>query len=81
VDWREILWEPELGLDGGARVSISDWTEPMAPVQLTDLDVAAPEGGLVMAPLSYRVLGVNVDVDRFAALVRSARPRDDSPRD
>lgn len=73
VSLKELLWEPELELDPTQPVRLSDWTKPLAPAEMQVVDLAKPDGSIGIQPLSYRVLGVNVDVGATLAEVKRQR--------
>jgi len=75
VALKELLWEPELELDPRASVELTDWTNPLAPVRLAKTLVAEPKESVALKPLSYLVLGLNVDLDATLAEVRKQRTR------
>ncbi|HNT34089.1 MAG TPA: hypothetical protein PKH07_03735, partial [bacterium] len=73
VSLKDLLWEPELELHPKEPVHLTDWTAPLAPVNLQKVNLLKPKGSIVMQPLSYRVLGVNVDKDSVLGEVRRQR--------
>lgn len=75
VSLKELLCEPELELDPGMPVKLSDWTKPTAPAELRSVDLLKPQGSIEMQPLSYRVIGINIDVPAFSADVKRERSR------
>jgi len=75
VSLKELLWEPELELDPTQPVKLSDWTKPLTPVRLQVVDLANPKGSIRMEPLSYRVIGVNIDVDATLDEVKRQRSK------
>lgn len=81
VDLKELLWEPELELDPSRPVHLSDWTRPLAPTQLQTVGLMKPSGELKMDPLSYRVIGINVDGESMLANVRRERAKLHGPKD
>lgn len=73
VSLKQLLWEPELELHPEEPVRLTDWTKPLAPSNVQYVNLARPRGAISMKPLSYRVLGINVDADAMLAEVKSQR--------
>jgi hypothetical protein len=80
VAWKDLLWEPELELDPECPVKLSDWTAPVAPAELQTIDLAEPSGSIALKPLSYRVIGVNIDIPTFLADLQQARAHLHGPK-
>ncbi|MBI5093648.1 MAG: hypothetical protein HZB26_14545 [Candidatus Hydrogenedentes bacterium] len=75
VEWKEILWEPELEFDPDRSIRVSDWTHPLAPRNLRTVNVGKPKGSLALEPLSYKVIGLDVDVTAMLNEIREQRAR------
>jgi hypothetical protein len=73
VTLKELLWSPELELDPRRPVELTDWTRPLDPAPLAPVDLASPGGSIAVAPLGYRVLGVNLDFEQTRAEVKRQR--------
>jgi len=74
VQWRKILWEPELELTGES-VRLSDWTDMTACQPLGRQALANPTGEIKIGPRGVGVLGVNLDDAQVLAQVRSERKK------
>ncbi len=74
VDWKTILWEPELELHG-ASVALSDWTALSSAKPLGSQALDHPTGKVQIAPRGVRVLGVNLDDKEVLARVRAERTK------
>jgi len=81
VEWREIMWEPELELDPTSRVSISDWSKPFEPWIVKTVHVGEPEGSLDLEPLSYRVIGIGIEVESVLADISQERSELHGPQE
>lgn len=79
VALKDLLWEPELELDPSRPVFLTDWTKPLAPAEVGTVDLANPRGSLKLDPLSYRVIGVNIDAAAMLAEVKLQRARLHAP--
>lgn len=75
VEWKEILWEPELQLDPAARIAVTDWSDPLAPSDIGTVHVEQPEGSLALEPLSYRVIGLDIEVQSVLDAVIQERSK------
>lgn len=70
VQWRSILWEPELELSGDL-VTLSDWTDMTAFKSLDSQVLDHPVGELRIRPLGVMVLGVNLNDEEVLARIRA----------
>ena len=74
VDWRKILWEPELELSGDS-VALSDWTGMTAYKSLGSQVLDRPAGEIRVGPRGVRVLGVNLNDKEVLAKIRAERAK------
>ncbi|MHB1001483.1 MAG: hypothetical protein ACYC27_19765 [Armatimonadota bacterium] len=72
VDWKSILWEPELELHGDL-VTLSDWTEMTAYKKLIPKNLSNPKGNIKIAPKGLKVLGINLNDAEVLAQVSAER--------
>ena len=72
VEWRNILWEPEIELSGDS-VALSDWTEMTGYKSLGKQTLDHPTGDIRIGPRGVRVLGVNLNDGEVLARVREER--------
>ena len=73
LTWKELFWEPELEIDPSVRTSVTDWTQFLSPKKIASVDLNDPKGVIKMAPLSFRVLGINIDLPTTLAEVKKQR--------
>lgn len=74
VEWRSILWEPELELSGDS-VALSDWTAMTGFKSLGTQALDRPTGELRIGPRGVMVLGVNLNDEQVLARVRAERAK------
>jgi hypothetical protein len=74
VDWKQILWEPELQLHGDS-VTLSDWTAMTSFKPLPTQNLAEPSGHLGLGPREIKVLGINLPCEEVLQRVRTERSR------
>lgn len=78
VEWKNILWEPELELSGNS-VILSDWTEMTEFKSLGRQKLAQPRGKFRIAPHGLRVIGINLKDVEVLDKVRIERKKIDYP--
>ena len=74
VEWRNILWEPELELAGDSA-SLSDWTELTDYKSLGRQALDRPTGEIRIGPREVKALGVNLDDKKVLARIRAERAK------
>lgn len=74
VEWRQILWEPELELSG-ERVGLSDWSSLGDYTLLGKQTLAYPVGQITIAPRDVKVVGINLDEAGTLRRVRAERAK------
>ncbi|HET6456576.1 MAG TPA: hypothetical protein VFI02_19420, partial [Armatimonadota bacterium] len=74
VEWRKILWEPEIELSGDS-VALSDWTDLAGYKSLAKQPLEHPTGKLWIGPRGVMVLGVNLKDEEVLAKIRAERAK------
>lgn len=72
VTWQEILWEPELELQGES-VRISDWTDMTSYKPLKTQKLAQSTGEIKIGSHDLKVVGINLDNEEVLTRVRAQR--------
>jgi hypothetical protein len=74
VEWRQILWEPELDLSG-ELVGLSDWSSLGDYTLIGKQTLAHPVGQITIAPRDVKVVGINLDEAGTLRRVRAERAK------
>lgn len=74
VDWREMLWEPELALRG-PTMRTSDWTDLTHFDLLGQQDLSKPSGKVTVGPHGVKVLGIDLDDDALLSRIETERAK------
>ncbi len=74
VDFKHILWEPELQLSGDL-VTLSDWTAMTGFKPLPAQSLNQPTGHLTLAPREIKVLGINLPNEEIQDRIRAERAK------
>jgi hypothetical protein len=73
VTYKQLLWDPTIELDPKMPVEVSDWSDYVKPKVVASVNVAKPEGGITITSESFRVLGVNIDVNETLLQIKKYR--------
>lgn len=74
VEWKQILWEPELQLTG-ETVTLSDWTDLTSYKPLPAQNLSQPTGSVSIPAKGVKILGINLPSEDTLKRVQAERKK------